>query len=145
MEQFRIFTKLMPFTYCKTTKFWCFDVIFDVTSLMTLSRQHFCISTITYDNSLIILKISSSNSTLFRSYSLIFFELYIYIIRFLETLYTSDVTDSGTHSLGHPVLFASILVICSTLKIHNFLAFDSFYMRFFAEFVWLRRFFRYTH
>ena len=79
---------------------------FDVTSLMTLSRQNFCISTFTYDNSLTILKISSSSFKPFRSYSLFFFELYIYIIGFLETLYTSDVTNSGTHSLGYPVLFA---------------------------------------
>ena len=91
----------------------------------------FCISTFTYDNSLTILKISSSSFKPFRSYLLFFFELYIYIIGFLETLYTSDVTDSGTHSLGYSVLFASILVNCPTLKIHNFSGFDSFYMRFF--------------
>ena len=55
---------------------------------------------------LTILKISSSSFKPFRSYSLFFFELYIYIIGFLETLYTSDVTNSSTHSLGYPVLFA---------------------------------------
>ena len=73
---------------------------------MTLFRHFFCISTFTYVNSLTILKISLSSFKPFRSYSLFFFELYIYIIGFLETLYTSDVTDSGTHSLGYSVLFA---------------------------------------
>ena len=129
MVQFRVFTILMHTKICKTTKIWCFDVIFDVTSLMTLSRQnslHLNIHTWQFPN-------YSENYSFkpFRSYSLFFFELYIYIIGFLETLYTSDVTNSGTHSLGYSVLFASILVNCPTLKIHNFSGFDSFYMRFF--------------
>ena len=131
MVQFRVFTKLMPFFQQNDEILVFLTSFFYVTSLMTLSRQNFCISTFTYDNSLTILKISSSSFKPFRSYSLFFFELYIYIIGFLETLYTSDVTDSGTHSLGYSVLFASILVNCPTLKIHNFSGFDSFYMRFF--------------
>ena len=106
MVQFRVFTKLMPFFQQNDENLVFLTSFFDVTSLMTLSQQNFCISTFTYDNSLTILKILSSSFKLFRSYSFFFFELYIYIIGFLETLYTSDVTNSGTHSLGYPVLFA---------------------------------------
>ena len=67
----------------------------------------FCFLKIPNGESLrIVLKISLPNFESFRCYSLFFFKLYIYMIGFLETLYTSDVTDSGTHSLGYPVLFA---------------------------------------
>ena len=128
MVQFSVFTKLILLLQQNDeilAFFTSFFITYDV-----VPTNFFCISTFTYENSL-ILKISSSSFKPFRSYSFFFFELYSYIIRFLETLYTSDVTDSGTHSLRYPILFASILVICPTLKIHNFSAFEYFLMRFF--------------
>ena len=138
LVQFRVFTKLMPFS-SKTTKFWCFWCHFlTYRHLWRRPNKIFCISTFTYDNSLTILKISSSSFKPFRSYSLFFFELYIYIIGFLETLYTSDVTASR-----HPLstLYRFVRLSASTLKIHNFSVFEYFLMRFFfVEFVWLRRF-----
>ena len=57
-----------------------------------------------------------------RSYSLYFFELYSYIIRFLETLYTSAY---------RPQLWK--FITSRNLNI--------FWCGFFVEFVWLRRFF----
>ena len=97
MAQFCVFTKLMPFFQQNDEILVFLTSIFYVTSLMTLSRQFFCISTFTYDNSLTILKISSSSFKPFRSYSLFFFELYQYnkISKNVIHLWTPCITHPG--------------------------------------------------